>query len=212
MTQAGLRKAKREATAHALARAAYELAREHGLDGFTIEDVAARAGYSRRTFANHFGGKEEAVAAVAAEQVRHALDTVPKADDLPLVDWLHHVARQQLAGGLLVALRDLRVLAESHPSLRPHLFEVQAEIRETAREAVMAGLGERTSRTYAHLLVGAAYGALSCVLDGSLPVRIDGVVAHDPAGDLEGIPSLDDFLRTTFGYLSTGFGRAPDDG
>ncbi len=149
---------------------------------------------------------------MAAEQVRHALDTVPKADDLPLVDWLHHVARQQLAGGLLVALRDLRVLAESHPSLRPHLFEVQAEIRETAREAVMAGLGERTSRTYAHLLVGAAYGALSCVLDGSLPVRIDGVVAHDPAGDLEGIPSLDDFLRTTFGYLSTGFGRAPDDG
>ena len=208
MTQTGLREAKREATAHALAQAAYELARERGLDGFTIDDVAARAGYSRRTFANHFSGKEEAVVAVAAEQVRHALDEAPDADDLPLLDWLQGVARRQLGGGLLVVLRDLRGMAASHPSLRPHLLEVQTQIRESARRAVIARLDEGTSRAYAHLLVGAAYGALTCVLDGHLPVRLDGVSDQAPSDDLEATPTLDHFLTTTFGYLRTGFGRA----
>ncbi|MEO5745521.1 MAG: hypothetical protein ABIQ53_13165 [Terracoccus sp.] len=94
-------------------------------------------------------------------RVRHALDAPPDADDLALLDWPHGVARQQLGGGLLVVLCDLRVMAASHPFLRPHLLEVQSQIRETARRAVIARLDERTSPTYAHLLVGAAYGALT---------------------------------------------------
>ncbi len=144
---------------------------ERGVDGFTIDDVAARAGYSRRTFANHYTGKEEAIVAVASERVRRALDTVPE-EDLPMVDWLQAVARQQLSGGLLLVLRDLRVLAERHPSLRPHLLEVQRCIRETARDAVLARVDGPGSRIYAHLLVGATYGALTCVLDGHVPVRL----------------------------------------
>ncbi len=43
VTETGLREAKRNATAHSLAQAAFDLARECGLDGFTIDDVAARA-------------------------------------------------------------------------------------------------------------------------------------------------------------------------
>ncbi len=205
----GLREVKREATAHALARAAFDLARERGLDGFTIDDVVDRAGYSRRTFANHYAGKDEAVVAVAAEQVRHALDAVPD-DDLPLVDWLQAVARQQLTGGLLVVLRELRVLAQAHPSLQPHLLEVQREIRETARAAVIARVDGRAGRIYAHLLVGAAYGALTCVLDGHLSVRLDEQV-DPPGGDGEVPLTVDEFLATTFTYLRSGFGPAPGD-
>lgn len=206
-----LREAKRRATAHALAQAAYDLALEHGVDGFTIDEVATRAGYSRRTFANHFAGKEEAIAAVALEQVRHGLDSVPEGD-LPLVDWLQAVARQQLSGGLLVALRDLRTLAEAHPPLRPHLLEVQRCIRETARTAVLARMDGRGSRVYAHLLVGAAYGALTCVLDGHVPIRVPGAPqpqadtqTADPTTD-EGVAmTLDDFVDLTFNHLREGF-------
>ena len=39
------------------------LAVERGMDGFIVDDVVQQAGYSRRTFANYFSCKEEAVAA-----------------------------------------------------------------------------------------------------------------------------------------------------
>lgn len=205
MTEIGLREAKREATAHALAQAAFELARERGVDGFTIDEVSARAGYSRRTFANHYAGKGEAIVAIATEQVRHALDTIPD-DDLPLVDWLHEVARRQLTGGLLTVLRELRILAADHPSLRPHLLEVQRQIRETAREAVIARLDDRASRASAHLLVGAAYGALTCVLDGHISIRPDDAPTRTSAPGIgEAEMTLDEFLDQTFTYLRTGF-------
>ena len=214
VTEMSLRETKRRATARALAQAAFDLARERGVDGFTIDEVAARAGYSRRTFANHYSGKEEAIVAVAAERVRHALDTAPD-EDLPLVDWLQAVARQQLSDGLLLALRDLRVLAERHPPLRPHLLEVQRRIRETARDAVLARVEGRGSRIYAHLLVGAAYGALTCVLDGHIPVRLPESPAPDPTqlngteseaeSESEAEMTLEDFVDLTFDHLREGF-------
>ena len=52
----GLRDVKREATARALAQAAFDLAVERGLDGFTTDDIVSRAGYSRRTFATPGSG------------------------------------------------------------------------------------------------------------------------------------------------------------
>ena len=56
---------KKEATAKALRRSRLSSWRlERGLDGFVIADVTQRAGYARRTFANHFSCKEEAVASV----------------------------------------------------------------------------------------------------------------------------------------------------
>ncbi len=208
MTETNLREAKRLATAHALAQAAFDLARECGVDGFTIDDVASRAGYSRRTFANYYGGKEEAIVAVAAERVRDALGTTPDAD-LPLVDWLEAVARQQLSDGLLMVLRELRILADGHPPLRPHLLELQRNIRETARDAVLARVDGRAKRVYAHLLVGAAYGALACVLDGQVPVRLTATPSRIPTPPdsygSEGAMTLDDFVDLTFTHLRQGF-------
>ncbi len=205
VTTMTLRETKLRATALALAQAAFDLARERGVEGFTIDEVATRAGYSRRTFANHFAGKEEAIVAVAIERVRHALDEPPN-NELPLVDWLRAIARQQLNDGLLMVLRELRVLAEEHPPLRPHLLEVQHCIRESARDAVMGRLDGRASRVSAHLLVGAAYGALACVLDGHIPVRLAQTPSQvfNPPGQ-EGAMTLDDFLDLTFDHLRNGF-------
>jgi AcrR family transcriptional regulator len=47
--------------------AAQELAIEHGYDGFTLDDLAAAVGVSRRTLFNHVAGKEEAVLGVRPE-------------------------------------------------------------------------------------------------------------------------------------------------
>lgn len=206
VTDMTLREAKRRGTARALAQAAFDLAVERGVDGFTIDEVATRAGYSRRTFANHYAGKEQAIVGVAAERVRHALDSPPNAD-LPLIDWMREVARQQLSDGLLRELCELHLLAQAHPPLRPHLLEVQRSIRETAREAALARVDGAAGRINAHLLIGAAYGALTCVLEGLIPVRIPGSppdTPHDDADEGSEMP-LEDFVDLTFTRLRDGF-------
>src|SRR5512133_1742391 len=52
-----LRDRKHDAARRALFDAAMTLFRERGFDDTTAEDIAARAGFSRATFFNHFGTK-----------------------------------------------------------------------------------------------------------------------------------------------------------
>jgi AcrR family transcriptional regulator len=58
----GLREDKKRATRAALSWAAVRLIVERGYDGALVEDIAAAAGVSPRTFNNYFGSKAEAVA------------------------------------------------------------------------------------------------------------------------------------------------------
>ena len=200
VTEPSLRDAKRAATARALSEAAFALATERGVDGFTIDDVAARAGYSRRTFANHYSCKEDAVAAVILEAVREGVGQLPDVPDgAPLLDWLSGVARQQLSGPMLETIRSVQALAEAHPSLDPWFLEVQRTIRQVALDVVSERAGERYDALYVHLLVGALYGALSAVLDGPFTLRLPGERKQAASLDVEA------FLATTFAHLRDGF-------
>ena len=55
------RTSKRVLTAHRITTTAQQLVLEHGLDGFTMEQLAERVGVSRRTLFNYFPGKDDAV-------------------------------------------------------------------------------------------------------------------------------------------------------
>jgi AcrR family transcriptional regulator len=66
----GLRERKKLATRRALGIAAMRLAVERGLENVLVEDIAARAGVSTRTFNNYFASKYEAICALAMDRGR----------------------------------------------------------------------------------------------------------------------------------------------
>lgn len=57
----GLRERKRVATRAAITDTARSLVAKHGFAGFTIEQLCAQVGISRRTFFNYFPSKEDAL-------------------------------------------------------------------------------------------------------------------------------------------------------
>jgi AcrR family transcriptional regulator len=67
-----LRARKKLATRDALAAAAARLALVHGLDQLRVEDIAAEANVSMRTFNNYFASKQEALTARYVDRMRHA--------------------------------------------------------------------------------------------------------------------------------------------
>ena len=66
------RSALREERRRAILEAARTLATEHGADGFTVEQVASRAGVSRRTVFNHVAGLDQLLVAVCEQILAEA--------------------------------------------------------------------------------------------------------------------------------------------
>jgi AcrR family transcriptional regulator len=195
---------KREATAQALAEAAFELARERGLDGFVVEDVVQQAGYSRRTFANHFSCKEEAVAAAAItfkgiDEAEELIANLPP-DTSPL-DILYQLMKMQLTADLLWKMRELVSMSHRHPTLEPYILSLLRRLQTAAQETLNELSHGRCPGEYTHLLVGAVYGAMLPVFDGSLNVILPGQASAEAAG----ATTFERYLETAFGYLRNGF-------
>ena len=204
MNKQSLRDIKREATAHALAEAAFELALERGLDGFVIDDVAQRANYSRRTFANHYSCKEEAVAAAAvifhgAEEVEDWIGSLN--EHMPPLDILYQLMKMQLTAEHLGKLQQLMTLSKEYPSLKPYILSARRRLQITAQETLSELSHGRYPAGYTHLLVGAVYGAVLPLLDGSLNVPLPVQSSAEPSE----ADTFDHYLDTMFGYLRNGF-------
>ncbi len=72
----GLRERKKQATRDALAAAAMRLTLRHGLEALRIEDIAAEADVSVRTFNNYFSNKYEALTAQFVGRMRHVANAL----------------------------------------------------------------------------------------------------------------------------------------
>lgn len=87
----GLRERKKQATRATLSEIALQLALKRGVDKVRVEDIAAAADVSPRTFNNYFPSKEAAIVGNAherAQQIRSALLSRPSNE--PLEDSLRH--------------------------------------------------------------------------------------------------------------------------
>ncbi|MFM9331960.1 TetR/AcrR family transcriptional regulator [Paenibacillus mesotrionivorans] len=206
MNKPSLRDLKKEATAHALADAAFELAVERGLDGFVVDDVVQRAGYSRRTFANYFSCKEEAVATAVIpyssnqqHEAERLLENLP--ENTSLLDALYQLMKLQFLEGLLLKMREVVSLSNTHPTLEPYILSVFRGLQNSAMETLNGLSHGRYPNGYTHLLVGAVYGAMLPVIDGTLNVLLPG----DTVTDEQDATTFEEYLETTFRYLRNGF-------
>ena len=191
-----LRDKKKEATAYALAEAAFELALEKGIDGFIVDDVVQQAGFSRRTFANYFSCKEEAVAAYfmgsASKEDENMLADLPP-DATPL-DALYKLLKLQFTSEFLHKLQQFVSLANQSPSLEPYILSVFHRLQIAAREVLEQFSYGRYADGYTHLLAGAVYGAFIPILDGRLNVMLPGEAEDERSGAL----SFDQYLNSMF--------------
>jgi AcrR family transcriptional regulator len=199
-----LRDQKKEATAFALAVAAFELALEQGMDGFIVDDIVQKAGYSRRTFANYFSCKEEAVAAYfissAANEDKNMLLAVLPQDATPL-EALYNLLKLQFTSEFLHKLRQFVSLANQYPSLEPYILSVFRRLQIAAQEVLEQFSHGRYDDGYTHLLAGAVYGAFVPILDGRLNVMLPGETQDEPSSAMP----FDQYLNSMFAYLRNGF-------
>jgi AcrR family transcriptional regulator len=160
---------QREETRLDLALAAFELAREHGLAGVRVPQIAAAAGVSTRTFNNYFASKEEAIAWPA---IRRAAGRALSLDDRPAGEPLD----QALAGAVAAMyepgadgfpagwLPGFRALLAAEPALRGEYRKAsdafEAELAGAIARRTGAGAGDLEPMVLAAVVTGAERAAV----------------------------------------------------
>ncbi|MEO3800232.1 TetR family transcriptional regulator [Nonomuraea sp. B1E8] len=169
----GLRERKKRATREALMAAALRLALERGLEGVRVDDIAAEAGVSPRTFNNYFAGKHEAIAARHTDRIERSVAVLRgRPSEEPLWEalteamvepWEQHAgdAHAPPPPELLASIRML----SREPALRAESLRVAF----AADGALAAAIAERTGTDgsrdlYPHLVAGAATAAVQAAV------------------------------------------------
>ncbi|WP_248961416.1 acyl-CoA-like ligand-binding transcription factor [Sphaerisporangium perillae] len=171
--RAGLRERKKQETRAALSWAALRLAVERGLDDVRVEDIAAEAGVSPRTFNNYFSSKGEAIVARHVDRTRGlAAELRAQPASKPLWDAITDatLAQFQVQEGFPVqdgaqeGVPDMwwvtgvrRVLAE--PALQGEWFKASAAAEAEIAAAIADRTGTDVTRDLYPLLVARTVGA-----------------------------------------------------
>lgn len=168
MAELGLRERKKLATRRALAMAAWRLAFERGLEQTRVEDIAAEAGVSPRTFNNYFSSKEDAMVYLAvdrAAQICAGLRERPSGESL--ADALGQLFVAQYVGGRSTneeGLAQLQRLISSQALSGAYLKALVATERPLA-EAIAERTGTDVARDlYPNVLAAAVSSAVRAAI------------------------------------------------
>ncbi|MFE3204764.1 TetR family transcriptional regulator [Embleya sp. NPDC055664] len=170
-TETTLAERKRLLVADELSRSALTLLAERGYDAVTVDEIAAAAGVSKRTFFRYFASKEDVIVRFFADMgaAMHARLAEAPPDEPPSVS-LHAAVAAALApcaGHDDYAERALRVvrLILDTPALRARFLEQQAAWRDdlAAELARRQGL-DADATLYPRLAAGTALTAFDTVL------------------------------------------------
>ncbi|UFU05269.1 TetR/AcrR family transcriptional regulator [Ruania halotolerans] len=210
----GLRERKRAETRARFARAAFDLARTRGVDGFTIDELADAVGVARRTFFNHFTSKEEAVSHIVAMKVHEALASLahPGAtlglDDCRVIEsfgrtgllgTIAQVTRALLAPDVITLFRQFGELTFTHPTLIPLARQVEEEARQRAAEVLRSPEFGALDPLAARLVPGVVVSTVAAVIQREIAVT-------ELDGPIEGAMTIDELVEQILTFLTQGIG------
>ncbi|MGY1832285.1 mycofactocin system transcriptional regulator [Geodermatophilus sp. SYSU D01180] len=174
-------------------RAALELFTAEGFEQVTIEEIAAAAGTSRRTFFRHVGGKADAVWGDFAGHVSRLAALLDAAgDDVPVLPAVFgaYVEVNDYAEADLPVLRQRMRLILTEPALLAHSQLRYAEVDDVVARYVARRRGQDPADLLPRLVATATRAAATTAFE----VWLTG-----------GNGSLAEALRTAFAQLAEGF-------
>ncbi len=183
----------REDTRARIERAALELFTAAGFESVTIEEIAAAAGTSRRTFFRTVGGKADAVWGDFAGHVGRLAALLERSgDDVPVLTAVltAYVEANDYAPADLPVLRQRMRLILTEPALQAHSQLRYADVDRVVAGYVARRGGESPTALVPRLVATATRAAATTAFEAWL------------SGD---VPSLAEALRTAFGQLAEGF-------
>lgn len=166
------RERRRQQTTHRITVCAQRLTEEHGLEGFTMDDLAGAAEVSRRTLFNYFPSKLDAVLGAAPDIEAAALATFVAGgphgrllEDLgalatSLLD-VKELDRESLELGRRVLVTTPRLLAAAHERFE----QLTAEFGEIILDREGRDFGLHRARLAVRMMVAIFDSALSSFLD-----------------------------------------------
>jgi AcrR family transcriptional regulator len=167
--QPGLRERKKRRTRAELSWAAIRLVVEHGYDNVRVEDIAAAAGVSTRTFNNYFAGKGEAIVSRHLDRQRRVAEELrARPPQEPLWTAITAAALSQLEPGPEVVAHPapdrafwaagLRAML-AEPALQGDMLRAGALAEAELAAAVADRTGIALTDMYPHLVAGAVMAA-----------------------------------------------------
>jgi AcrR family transcriptional regulator len=197
------RELNKAATRQAITQAALGLLRTNGPGKFTVEEIAAAAGISRRTFFNYFSSTEAVIASVTHGFLDQALQQFRlRPADEPILESAR-AALVGLADPMTVApLAELYSLSQSNPQVNRSELEAwdhcTAEIIDAARVRFAQGGDVETDELYLRALAGSIISCGKAAMDVWL-ARCGGALTP------ESLSTLRQLLIDSMSLLGSGF-------
>jgi AcrR family transcriptional regulator len=192
----GLRERKKQATRDALRLAALRLAALRGWDQVRVEDIAAEAGVSTRTFNNYFTTKEDAFLATAYERAGRAEAALAaRSADEPLWSALTDAIVDSFTTEE-IDLRQARLVTPT-PTLAGEQLKAFAVIERRLASAIATRIGSSVEHDiYPRLVAGALMSAVRVAFEHWIQTESD-----------QPLPTV---LRDTLGRVADGLPLPPE--
>lgn len=199
--QESLRVRKMLQTKRALQQHALRLFRERGYEATTVEDIAAAANVSDRTFFRYFPTKESVLFDDDYEPVLSAaIEFLPRGEDAP-IDLLKQLVRS-VVGSIYEQDRDELLersrLTMKTPALRGRLMEDVLQMERMVGAAIARATGQSEEDFAVQTMAAACVGAIRVAFERWLAT--DGAVP---------LPQL---IVEALEALQRGLGRVPEKG
>jgi AcrR family transcriptional regulator len=182
----GLRERKKIATRKALAVAAIRLAVRRGLDNVLVEDIAAAAGVSPRTFNNYFASKYEAICSLAVDRASRIADALlARPAGEPLWDAITSAVLADYGPARTAPdpqwVASWRLVARA-PELRGEYLKAMAATQHAIAAAIAERTGAAQGDMFPRILAGAVVASCQAAMERWLasdpPVPLGPMIAE----------------------------------